>query len=318
MWIDLLWLLFGLALLTFGGDSLVRGALALAKRWGVSPLLAGLVIVGFGTSAPELVVSLQAALGDSPDIALGNVIGSNIANILLILGLCGLILPLVVHTNALKRDGLAMIGATLFCMLLFRDGSLDRLDGIMFLVALAAYLIWSYRTERVHPEAAEAALHQAEADLLEKRPTSLWLSVALAVGGLALLIIGARAFLTGAVGIGETLGIPETLIGLTLVAVGTSLPELAVSLIAVLRRQADVAVGNILGSNIFNILGILGVSSLIQPLPLAGRLLAVDQWVMLATAVALVLFLLSGKRLNRIESALLLTGYVTYIAFMAV
>ena len=310
-------LLVGLALLTLGGDGLVRGAVALAARWGVSPLLAGLVIVGFGTSSPELVVSLQAALGQSPDIALGNVIGSNIANILLILGICGLILPLTVQANALRRDGLAMVGATLFFLLLVRDGSLGRPDGLMFLVALAAYLVWSYRTERVHPEGPEVALHQAEADAVRPRPQALWLSWLFTLGGLALLLVGARLFLWGAVAVGEWLGIPQTLIGLTLVAVGTSLPELAVSLIAVLRREADVAVGNILGSNIFNILAILGVSSMVQPLPLAGRLLAVDQWVMLAAALALVLFLLTGRRLNRFEAAALLGGYVVYVAFMA-
>ncbi|WP_286805551.1 MULTISPECIES: calcium/sodium antiporter [unclassified Marinimicrobium] len=315
---DFVWLLLGLALLTGGGDTLVRGAVALATRWGVSPLLAGLVIVGFGTSSPELVVSLQAALENTPDIALGNVIGSNIANILLILGLCGLVLPLTVHTNALKRDGLAMVAATVFALLIMRDGALGFTDGVMFLVALAVYLIWSYRTERVDPLGPEAELHKAEAASVTHRPQALWLSVAMTLGGLVLLIVGARLFLRGAVGIGEWLGIPEALIGLTLVAVGTSLPELAVSLIAVLRRQADVAVGNILGSNIFNLLGILGVSAVIQPLPLAGRLLAIDQWVMLAAVLALMAFLLTGKRLNRVEAGVLLAGYVVYVGFMAV
>ncbi len=161
-------------------------------------------------------------------------------------------------------------------------------------------------------------LHKAEAASVTPRPQALWLSVVMTLGGLVLLIIGARLFLRGAVGIGEWLGIPEALIGLTLVAVGTSLPEMAVSLIAVLRRQADVAVGNILGSNIFNLLGILGISAIIQPLPLAGRLLTIDQWVMLAAALALMAFLVTGKRLNRIEAGVLLAGYVVYVGFMAV
>ncbi|WP_341937649.1 calcium/sodium antiporter [Marinimicrobium sp. C2-29] len=316
--LNLFWLALGLVLLTGGGEALVRGALALARRAGVSPLLAGLVIVGFGTSAPELVVSLEAALNNQPDIALGNVVGSNIANILLILGLSGLILPLSVQRNALKRDGFAMLGATGLFLLFAWNGALTRTDGLMMLVALAAYLIWSYRTERVQPDAPEVALHQAESEELTHVPPSLPLSLLSAIGGLVLLILGARAFLTGAVGIGQWLGVPEAIIGLTLVAVGTSLPELAVSLIAVLRRHGDVAVGNILGSNIFNILAILGVSSIIQPLPLAGRLMLIDQWVMLAVALALVGFLITGLRLNRVEAGILLGGYVIYVASMAV
>lgn len=315
--LHLLWLLVGLGLLTVGGESLVRGALAAGKRLGVSPLLAGLVIVGFGTSAPELVVSVGAAIGNQPDIALGNVIGSNIANILLILGLAGLIMPLTVHRNSLARDGIAMLGATILFLLLARDG-LGTLDGVMFLVALAAYLLWSYRTERVAPQGPEAELHRAEADELVLVPVSVPWTLLLVIGGLVLLIGGARLFLLGAVGLGELLGVPEAIIGLTVVAVGTSLPELAVSIIAAIRRHADVAVGNILGSNIFNVLGILGVSALLQPLPLAGRMLAIDQWVMLGAALLLLAFLLSGLRLNRVESGILLAVYVGYVASMTI
>ena len=314
--INLMWLLLGLVLLTIGGEALVRGALAAAKRIGISPLLAGLVIVGFGTSAPELVVSLQAALNQEPEIAVGNVVGSNIANILLILGLSALIMPLVTHIQCLKRDGLTMLFATLLFMGLASIGGLDRVDGVVLLAVLVVYLIWAYRTEREDTSSPEAQLHKAEADEIEMLPMSIPMTLLATIGGLAMLIFGANRFLLGAVGVGESLGVPDAIIGLTVVAVGTSLPELAVSIVAAVRKHADVAVGNIIGSNIFNILCILGISSLINPLPLQGRLLEIDQFVMLAAAVGLLLFLFFGLRLSRMKGALLLLGYVAYIAAM--
>jgi cation:H+ antiporter len=312
--IHLFWLFVGLVLLTVGGESLVRGALAAAKRIGVSPLLAGLVIVGFGTSAPELVVSLQAAITGQADIAVGNVVGSNIANILLILGISAMIMPLVTHIQCLRRDGLTMLAATLIFMGLASFGGLGRIEGIVMLLCLAGYLVWAYRTER--EDSPEAQLHKAEADEIELVPMSITMTILATVGGLAMLIFGANRFLLGAVGLGEVLGVPEAIIGLTVVAVGTSLPEMAVSIIAAIRKHADVAVGNIVGSNIFNLLCILGISSTITPLPLQGRLLHIDQFVMLGAAVVLLLFLYIGLRLSRLKGAALLAGYVVYIAAM--
>lgn len=312
--IHLFWLFVGLVLLTVGGESLVRGALAAAKRMGVSPLLAGLVIVGFGTSSPELVVSLQAAISGQADIAIGNVVGSNIANILLILGISAMIMPLVTHIQCLRRDGLTMLAATLIFIGLASFGGLSRIEGILMLLCLAGYLVWAYRTER--EDSPEAQLHKAEADEIEVMPMSLPMVLLSTIGGLAMLILGANRFLLGAVGLGETLGVPEAIIGLTVVAVGTSLPEMAVSIIAAIRKHADVAVGNIIGSNIFNILCILGISSIITPLPLQGRLLHIDQFVMLAVAVILLLFLFFGLRLSRLKGLLLVIGYIVYIAAM--
>jgi cation:H+ antiporter len=314
--IDLLWLLVGLVLLTLGGEALVRGALAAARRMGVSPLLAGLVIVGFGTSAPELVVSVQAAVKGLPDIALGNVIGSNIANILLILGISAVIMPLVVNIQSLRRDGLTMLCATLLFMALASFGGLGRIEGVLMLAVLAAYLVWAYRTEREDSGSPEAQLHTAESEEIEQVPMSIPMTLLATFGGLAMLILGANRFLLGAVGLGEKLGVPEAVIGLTVVAVGTSLPELAVSIVAAIRKHADVAIGNIIGSNIFNILCILGVASLITPLPLEGRLLNIDQFVMLAAAAMLLLFLFFGLRLSRLKGAFLLLGYVVYIVAM--
>lgn len=307
-----LYLLVGIGLLTVGGEALIRGALGAANRLGVSPLLSGLVIVGFGTSMPEMVVSIEAALGGQPDIAIGNVVGSNIANILLILGLCAVITPLAVSALALRRDALTVIAASLLFIVLAGSNNLTHMDAVVLLLSLLAYLVWVYWSEKFNA-APSAAIHQAEAGEVSLIPKSAgWSALAIAIGFVC-LIAGSKVLLMGAVGIAHGLGVSEAVIGLTLVAVGTSLPELTISVIAALRRHADVAVGNILGSNIFNLLGILGVSALLQPLELRGRILAFDQWVMLGVAVLLLVFLYTGRRLSRIEGGILLIGYAAYI-----
>ncbi len=317
MLMNLLWLALGLGLLTIGGDVLVRGALAAAERAKVSPLLAGLVIVGFGTSAPELVVSVNAALNNQPDIAVGNVVGSNIANILLILGLSACIFPMVADIKALKRDGSMMIVATLlFILSASIFGLLNWMTGVIFLGILAAYLVWAYRTEKADDHSPSAELHAAEAAEKQHKPIGLPLVIVFILGGLGMLIIGANRFLLGAVGLGEAFGIPEAIIGLTVVAVGTSLPEFAVSLIAAFRRHGDVAIGNVLGSNIFNILAILGISSLITPLSINERMIMIDQWMMLVAAALLVLCLRFGLKVSRLQGAGFLTLYVAYVAYM--
>mgnify|MGYP001294817581 CR=1 FL=1 len=291
----------------------VRGALAAARRMGVSPLLSGLLIVGFGTSAPELVVSVDAALSERPDIAIGNVVGSNIGNILLILGLCALLTPLAVKPLVLRRDGVTVVAASILFLILVGGDALVKSDAAIFLLALVAYLIWAYCTER-SGVAPSAELHRAEGQEITSLPkTTLWIIMAI-VMGLALLITGSQVLLKGAVGIAESLEISEAVIGLTLVAIGTSLPELSISVIAAFRRHADVAIGNVLGSNIFNLLGILGVSALLQPLPVHQRILQFDQWFMLGTSLILLLFLYTGSRLSRFEGGLLLLGYGVYVS----
>jgi cation:H+ antiporter len=307
-----LFLLFGIALLTVGGEALIRGSLAAAKRLGVSPLLSGLVIVGFGTSAPELVVSVNAAIDGRPDIAIGNVVGSNIGNILLILGICALITPLAVKPLALRRDAVTVVAASVLFLVLVGGNALARADAAIFLVALVAYLVWAYWSERFRA-APSGELHKAEAEELSTVPKSVLWTVVAVVFGLLLLIAGSQVLLIGAVGIAAHFGVPEAVIGLTLVAVGTSLPELSISVIAAIRRHADVAVGNILGSNIFNLLGILGVSALLQPLPVHPRILQFDQWVMLGTSLLLLVFLYTGRRLSRVEGGVLLAGYGIYV-----
>jgi cation:H+ antiporter len=314
--IDCMWLVVGLVLLTLGGEALVRGALAAAKRLGVSPLLAGLVIVGFGTSAPELVVSLKAVMADQPEIAMGNVIGSNISNILLILGVSAMIMPLVTSAQCLRRDGTTLLVATLVFMGLASFGGLSRLEGVGLLLLLSGYLIWAYRSERQDLNNPEVAAHVADVEAATAKPMAIPVIFLATLGGLALLVVGADRFLLGAVGIGHRLGVPEAVIGLTLVAVGTSLPELAVSIVAALRRHADVAVGNIIGSSIFNLWSILGVAAVVKPLPLEGRLFAIDQWVLLMATALLLLFLLFGLRLTRLKGALLLLSYAVYMGSM--
>jgi cation:H+ antiporter len=309
---NFLFLMLGVALLTVGGEALIRGSLAAARRLGVSPLLSGLVIVGFGTSAPELVVSVDAALNQQPDIAIGNVVGSNIGNIFLILGTCALITPLAVRPMALRRDAVTVVAASILFIVLVGGNALGPVNAAILLISLVAYLVWAYWSERLHASPS-AELHKAEAEELSALPKSVVWTVTILITGLVLLIAGSQVLLLGAIGIAEQFGVSEAVIGLTLVAVGTSLPELSISVIAALRRHADVAVGNVLGSNIFNLLGILGVSALLQPLPVHARILQFDQWVMLGSSVLLLVFLYTGRRLSRLEGGVLLVGYGVYV-----
>lgn len=311
--LDLVLITAGLVLLTFGGEVLIRGALAAARKLGVSPLLSGLLIVGFGTSAPEMVVSVDAAMHSLPDIAVGNVVGSNIGNILLILGLCALIAPMSVKPLVLRRDAVTVVVASLLFILLVSDRVLGKFDATLLFGALVIYLSWAYWTERFHA-APSVELHQAEEEELSLLPKAAWQISAAILLGLVSLIGGSKIFLSGAVGIAQAFGLSEAVIGLTLVAVGTSLPELSVSVIAAFRRHADVAIGNILGSNIFNLLGIMSMSAMLQPLPIHSRVIHFDQWIMLGAAMLLLVFLNTERRLSRVEGGILLLGYGVYLA----
>ncbi|MEQ8603146.1 MAG: calcium/sodium antiporter [Marivibrio sp.] len=306
----------GLVCLVAGGEALVRGAVQAARRLGVSPLLIGLTLVGFGTSTPELLTSLTAALQDAPGVAVGNVVGSNIANILLILGGTAAIAAIPTAREALWRDGAALTIASLACLAVVLWGEAGRLAGVGLLALLAGYLVYTIRRERRAPDAA-AALHAGEAELAGPAPQNLWLAGALAAGGLLLTLLGARLLVTGAIDLAAAAGLSETLIGLTVVAIGTSLPELTASLIAALRRQGDLALGNILGSNIFNILGILGVTALVHPISVPAEIATLDIWVMLGATAAMLVFALSGARLSRWEGATLFAGYIGYLAWLA-
>jgi cation:H+ antiporter len=310
MWLNLLLAGLGIALLTAGGEALIRGALAAARRLGISPLLSGLVIIGFGTSAPELAVSIDAARNGNMDLAVGNLIGSNISNIMRVLGICALIAPMVIKPQVLRRDAAAVVIATGLFLLLGR-GQLQWMDGVALLACLATYLVWAYRSE-AYDNAPAGEMHRDESSELEKIPGSRRMTVVAILGGLGLLIGGSQLLITGAAGMAEGFGVSEAMVGLTVVAVGTSLPELTISVIATVRRHADVAVGNILGSNLFNLLGIAGVVALFAPLPVHDRILVLDQWVMLGSAVLLFAFL-AGRRMTRLNGLVLLLGYVAYL-----
>ena len=309
----LLQLALGLALLLGGGEALVKGAVAVASRLGVSPLLIGLTLVGFGTSTPELVASLEAALSGRPGIAIGNVVGSNIANILLIVGVAAVIYPMATTKQAFRRDGAVLAGSALALVLVVLSGAVDRAAGAVFLALLAAYTLYTYLSER-QTGGASAEMHAAEAADVAPKGMSMGLGLALAAGGIAAIVYGASLLIESAVALARAGGLSEATIGLTLVAVGTSLPELATSVMAAARRRADVAFGNIVGSNIFNALGIAGVTALVEPIVVPPEIARLDIWVMLAATLLLVLFATTGWRVSRREGALLLAGYVAYLA----
>lgn len=309
-------LALGLVLLVAGGDTLVRGATTAARSLGVSPLLIGLTLVGMGTSAPELVTSLTAVLAGSPGIAMGNVVGSNTANILLILGLAALISPIVVDRDAFRRDGWVLVGSTALCVLAVIAGTIDYRWGMAMLAGLAAYLVWAWRGERQHRD-REARKYEHLTEDAPDAPGGFWVGLGLAVVGIGLTVGGARLLVDNAVIVAREVGVSDTIIGLTVVAVGTSLPELVTSAVAAFRKHSDVALGNVIGSNIYNILGILGVTALVAPIRVPPEIIRLDIWVMVAATALVVLFVRTGMRIVRLEGLALLVAYGVYLGWLA-
>nr|WP_234462150.1 calcium/sodium antiporter [Stutzerimonas stutzeri] len=313
------YLIAGLVLLVAGAEVLVRGAAKLAAQFGISPLVIGLTVVAFGTSAPETAVSVQAALNGSGDIAIGNVVGSNIANVLLILGVTALVAPLVVSRQLIRLDVPIMIGASLVTFGLAWDGELSRIDGALLFAAVVAYtlfLIISSRREKAAEAddefAKEFGLHEPA------KPHAGLINAGLVIAGLVLLVVGSNFLVEGAVALARALGLSELVIGLTVIAVGTSLPELATSIMAAFRGERDIAVGNIVGSNIFNLLAVLGLASLVSPLPIgvSSSALAFDFPVMIAVAVACLPIFFAGYCIKRWEGALFVAYYVAYTLYL--
>lgn len=302
----------GFALLLFGGESVVRGSVALAQRLGVSPLIVGLTIVGFGTSLPEMVVSVNAALVGSPGLAVGNVVGSNIANILLILGVAAVIAPIAVHPGAVKRDLLGMSAVTLVYVGLGMSGQIVFWQGALMLIALMSYIGFSvWHDNKSNDEVAE--MHRDEAAEMGTIPLRTVSIVGIIAVGLFAVVVGAEWLVTGATTLAKEFGVPEEVIGLTVVAIGTSLPELATSIVAAYRGHSDVCVGNVLGSNLFNLFGITGVTALFAPLPFSDKIIGFDLWVLLAATALIIPFMLSGRRISRFEGSILLILYVGFI-----
>ncbi len=302
----------GLALLFFGGDFLVRGAVSLAKTLNVSPLIIAVTVVAFGTSLPEMIVSLDAALAGAPAIAIGNVVGSNIANILLVLGLPAIIAPVVSEGRPVQRNTLYMVGGSLVLLALAWNGSIVLWEGIFLLLLLGCFLFASYW--QVQRDEAAQQTYQEEVDQFGTDSRSPMQLAGFIVGGLAALFIGAQLLIDGAIEIARDIGVSEAVIGLTMVAFGTSLPELVTSLVAIARRHGDVAIGNVLGSNLFNILGVLGITSLIVEIPVPDQILSFDIWIMLASAVIMVPFVLRWITLSRPLGAALFLSYLVYMA----
>ncbi|RYD81129.1 MAG: calcium/sodium antiporter [Verrucomicrobiaceae bacterium] len=308
--------LAGFIALYYGAEWLVKGSSALALRFGLPPLLVGLTVVAYGTSSPEMVVSVMASLRGEGDLAIGNVVGSNILNIGLILGLTACIAPLRIEFQLLKFDTPFMVAIGFLFLWIFRDSSLERSEGLALVGLAIGYTIASILiarrtvTPKVEREYAEQAVGLAAASGPKLGKTTV-----LIMGGLLVLIVGSRAFVIGASDLARLWGVSEALIGLTIVSVGTSLPELASSLIAAVRKQADIAVGNIVGSCIFNVLAIAGAASVLKPIVAPGIARA-DVWVMLAMMVAFMGLSFTGFRIRRWEGAVLLLGYAGYLAWL--
>lgn len=308
--------LSGLFLLIVAGDILVRGSVAIADRLKVPPLLIGLTIVAFGTSAPELFVSVDAVLRGAAPLALGNVVGSNIANALLVVGLPAVIAPRTCSAPRLNRNMLIMIGSSIVFIVLGLSGSYGRPQGLILLAGLAAFLVYSGRRAARNPEAAEDILDFQE-EIGEDRGR-LWLAILMVGGGIIGLVYGADLLVGGLVAIATRLGVSEAVIGLTLVALGTSLPELATSIAAALRCHCDVALGNVIGSNIFNVLGIMGVASSVGTVPVPEGFLVVDFWVMLGASLIILPFTLRRVAIGRLAGVLLVGLYCAYIGWLAI
>ncbi len=306
MLFDILKIALGLGLLVGAGDVLVKGAVGLALRLGIPALIVGLTVVAFGTSAPELLVSVNAALSGQPGIALGNVVGSNTANILLILGLPALISTIHSSQSDTSRSYLMMLFASALMVLLAFMGDIGRIQGLILLTGLALMLGDNVRIAQAHRNARDAEREIGD-------PQMAWGKIAgFILAGLVGLAFGADLLVEGAVAIARVAGLSETVIGLTLVAIGTSLPELVTSVMAALRKEADVAMGNVIGSNIFNIMGILGVTAVIAPMPVPSQMLRLDLWVMLASALALVPFVLLRRDIGKSAGVALLVAYALY------
>ena len=305
-------LVAGLVLLAVSGEALLRGAVTSALILRVPPLIIGLTIIALGTSAPELTVSVQAALVGQTDIAIGNVIGSNIANILLVMGTMAVLSPFVVSEASVSRDGRFMLLVSALLVGLAYYGVISLFIGTLLLAVLVIYTVYLYRSSSDAAHSAEAA-SSAEENAL---PGGLWVAIPALLIGLVGIVWGADLMVMGATQLARDFGISEAVIALSIVAIGTSLPELAVAIIASLRGQAGLAVGNIIGSNISNILLILGGTSLVAPLPIVGELAQRDVWVMLGVAVLGVCFMASKRRMSRLEGAVCVALYVGYIGLI--
>lgn len=317
---DYIYVVAGLVLLFIGGEGLVRGSVTISKRLGISAILIGVVVVGFGTSAPELLVSVKASLNGQPDIALGNVVGSNIANVLLILGLAAVLTPVICKDKAILRDALAVLVSSAALLGLSYLEIIPRVAGGLMLLTLVGYLFYSYKAERKDKSRMLAAgngetAHEHEAEEFDDK-LGLVPSILLSIAGISMLVFGADLLVKGASNLAREAGISEAVIGLSLVAVGTSLPELATAISASLKKHSDVVIGNVLGSNLFNILAILGITAMIKPVPIGGQIAAFDIPFTLGIAAITLFAIFVFKKIDRLSAVFCLIAYAAYIAWL--
>lgn len=321
MFLNIVFVLVGLALLFFGGEGLVRGSVNLASKLGLSALLVSLVIVGFGTSVPELLVCLKAAFSGVPDMAVGNVIGSNIANTFMILGISAVIFPLACGKKTILRDSAAVIIASFVLTGFILMNTLSFVSGLSMLCVLVAYLVYSYKTEKIVKEPEKSEVKELKDRVIEdtgEKTDSILKSLGILFISILMLGGGADLLVRGASEIARSFGVSEVVIGLSLVAIGTSLPELATAIVASIKKHGDVIIGNVLGSNLFNILGILGTTAMVSPLPVSERVISIDVWILLASALILFPVILTGHKISRAEGAAFLLCYTLYITMMYV
>jgi cation:H+ antiporter len=308
----------GLVVLAFGGDLLVRGAVAIAQLAGLTPAVIGLTVVAMGTSLPELVVSVIASLGGQPDLSIGNVVGSNICNLTLILGLTALIRPLPVRGTVVKVEWPIMLGASLVVLTWSRDNRIDRVEALVMLVLLVLVVANAIRLARTEVSGVDREqLAEEVRELAPRRPTAAAvLATTLTLAGIGLLVLGGKWLVEGAVRLAQIAGMSERVIGLTIVAVGTSAPEIATSIVAAVKGRSDIAIANLIGSNIFNLLGILGVAGMIAPLTVSAAMLRSDMWWMIATALLLFLLMRAKLAISRVDGAILLATYAAYLVLL--
>lgn len=298
----------GLALLFVGAELLVSGSVKFARGIGFPPVLIGLTLVAFGTSIPELATSIDAALADSPGIAIGNVVGSNITNILLIIGLVALVSPIACAVETVRRDGSVMVVTALMCQMALLYGQLTLWIGLLFVAGLVAYILGAVRYTQAEPETGTLPAGGA---------TRHAMPLLIALIGLMLVLVGASWLVDGSILIAHKLGVNESVIGLSIVAAGTSMPELVTSLVAAIRRQPDIAIGNIIGSNIFNVLGILGVTAIMEPIWVPEQIRNFDGYLMCAVTLAFIAASITGRRISRGEGAVFVALYVAYMGLLA-
>jgi cation:H+ antiporter len=312
-------LVAGLALLWKAADFLVSGAVSLANRLGVSPLIIGLTIVAMGTSAPEVAASIAAAIRKTGDIAIGNVYGSNIANLALVGGLCALIRPISVRLGVIKREIPVMLVVALLLYPAVHTLVISRVEGIVLLVIFGSLIVLTIlQSKKQIKEKPDVEMElQDEIQTVQKvKPKTLWVSLVLIAGGLVGLAVGAQITLSGAIEIGRKVGLSEAVIGLTIVAVGTSLPELATCLVASFKKQDDISIGNLVGSNIFNTLLVTGVAGVVSPLNITARLAGADYWIMVSVSAVFMVMAIIGKKISRIDGAILSCIYIGYIVYL--